>query len=96
MICASAVAACGSDSKNRTSVEELARLRLTEGCPYAFYFRDVELHFADGVLTLCGRVPTFYLKQVLQARLMDMEGVAKIHNQVKVVNSSGLSSVRPR
>ena len=78
------------------SVEESARQRLAEGSPYAFYFRDVELHFADSVLTLCGRVPTFYLKQVLQARLMDTEGVAEIHNQVEVVNSSGLSSVRPR
>jgi hypothetical protein len=78
------------------SVEESARQRLAEDCPYAFYFRDIDLHFADGVLTLGGRVPTFYLKQMLQTHLVDLDGVAQIRNQVDVVSSSGLSSVRQR
>ena len=78
------------------SVQESARQRLAENSPYAFYFRDIDLHFADGILTLRGRVPTFYLKQVLQTHVMDLEGVAHIRNQVDVVNSSGLSSVRQR
>ena len=78
------------------SVEESARQRLAEGSPYAFYFRDIDLHFADGVLTLRGRVPTFYLKQMLQTHLLRLDGVARIRNQVDVVNSSGLSSVRQR
>jgi len=74
----------------------MARQRLADGCPYAFYFRDIEIHFADGILTLRGCVPTYYLKQVLQTRLLDLEGVDQIHNHVDVVNASGLSSVRPR
>lgn len=93
---ATTVSACGNEPKHRTSVEEAARQRLQEGCPYAFYFRHVELDFADGVLTLRGRVPTFHLKQILQERLKDVEQVRRIRNQIDVVNSSGLSSVRPR
>jgi hypothetical protein len=89
MVCAGANQSCRS-----ASVVELARQRLSVGCPYGFYFRDVECEFADGVLTLRGRVPTFYLKQVLQARLSELDGVAEIRNHVDVVSSSGLSSVR--
>ena len=76
------------------SIVELVTQRLSMGCPYAFYFRDIQSDFATGVLTLRGRVPTFYLKQVLQARLADLDGVVELRNQVDVVSSSGLSSVR--
>ena len=72
----------------------VATTRRPRQYPYAFYFRNIECDFAKGVLTLRGRVPTFYLKQVLQARLTDLDGVVEIHNQVDVVSSSGLSSVR--
>jgi hypothetical protein len=89
MVCASS-----NQSRRSASVEELAKQRLSTGCPYAFYFRNVECDFAKGVLTLRGRVPTFYLKQVLQARLADLHAVVEIRNQVDVISSTGLSSVR--
>jgi hypothetical protein len=41
-----------------------------------------------------GRVPSFYLKQVLQTILMRVEGVGVVDNQVDVVSCDGLSSVR--
>ena len=90
-----------SDETNNTtmtelSVEEEVRRRLSDNCPYAFYFRDISYRFADGVLTLQGRLPTFHLKQVLQERLRDVNGVSRIDNQIDVVSSSGLSSVRPK
>lgn len=47
---------------------------------------------AAGVLTIGGTVPSFYLKQVVQTLLRDVEGVARIINQVRVANPSGLSS----
>jgi hypothetical protein len=74
------------------SVEELVRQRLGNGCPHAFYFRRVTFQFQDGVLTLRGRVPTFYLKQLLQSWLKDLDGVREIDNQVDVVSATGLSS----
>jgi hypothetical protein len=49
-----------------------------------------------GVLRLEGTVGSSYLKQVLQTFFKDLEGVEQIDNQVDVVNSQGLSSVRPK
>lgn len=74
-------------------VERQARERVSEGCPYAYYFRGITYHFEDGVLTLRGRVPTYYLKQILQQRLLrDFDDIT-VENKVDVVNSRGLSSV---
>jgi BON domain len=75
----------------RVRVEEEAGRRLG-ACRYAFCFRDVSLRSADGVLIIRGRVPSFYLKQVLQTLLRGIDGVDQIDNQVDVVSSSGLSS----
>lgn len=66
--------------------------RLDE-CPYAFIYSFVEFEYDQGRLTLCGRVPSFYLKQMLQELLRDIEHVRQIENHVDVVNSNGLSSV---
>jgi len=73
-------------------VEEQARQHLLTNCPYAFCFKDIRFDFAGGILTLRGRVPTFYLKQMLQTFLRDLAGVEQIDNQVDVVSATGLSS----
>ena len=49
---------------------------------------------SDDVLTVRGSVPSFYLKQMLQTMLMEVCGVGRVDNQVDVVSSYGLSSVR--
>jgi len=41
---------------------------------------------------LRGRVPSFYLKQILQTWLRRLDGVEQIDNQVDVVSATGLSS----
>jgi hypothetical protein len=41
-------------------------------------------------------LPSFYLKQVLQTLLRDLDGVTRIANRVDVVSPTGLSSVRPK
>jgi hypothetical protein len=69
-----------------------ARERLAAQCSYAFYFRDVKMHFSDGILTLRGRVPTYYLKQLVQSRLQELPDVLELHNRVDVVSSRGVSS----
>ena len=84
------------DGEMVTRVLALARQRLSSGCPYAFYFRGIDCNYEDGVLTLHGRLPTYYLKQVLQTMLANVDGVTRIENQVDVVSSTGLSSVRPK
>jgi hypothetical protein len=46
------------------------------------------------VLIVRGRVPSFYLKQVLENVLKQIDGVRRVDNQVDVVCCDGLSSVR--
>lgn len=76
-------------------VDECIRRRLAN-CPYEFYFNSVTWHFEDGRLTLMGCVPTFYMKQMLQTILRDIEGVHDLVNDVDVVSATGLSSMRPK
>ena len=69
--------------------------RRLKACPYAFVFGGIVADYAAGRLTLRGRVPSFYLKQMLQELLRGIEHVDQFRNEVDVVNSIGLSSERP-
>ncbi len=46
------------------------------------------------LLIIRGAVPSFYLKQVLQSALKELEGVNRVDNQVDVVSSQGLSGAK--
>jgi osmotically-inducible protein OsmY len=50
------------------------------------YLRRVSCAYDDGVLTLRGCMPTFYMKQTLQVLVAKVEGVRQIVNLVEVVN----------
>ena len=47
--------------------------------------RNVTCDFHEGVLTLRGRVPSYYLKQLAQAILVELDGVLELNNQLDVV-----------
>lgn len=79
-----------SDANAR--VVAAARERLASQCSYAYYFRDVKMHFSEGILTVRGRVPTYYLKQLVQSRLQELPDVLELRNRVNVVSSRGVSS----
>ncbi|RCS54156.1 BON domain-containing protein [Bremerella cremea] len=79
----------------KEEVLQVFRRRL-ENCRYGFMFRKVTAEFALGNLILSGCVPSFYLKQNLQELLRGIPHVERVVNEVDVVNSSGLSSVRSR
>jgi hypothetical protein len=73
-------------------VERLARAIVdTNG---HFYRRGDRFDFVcrGDVLIIRGNVPSFYLKQVLQTALLELNGICRIDNQVSVVSSFGLSS----
>ena len=55
-----------------------------------------EFECFKNVLVIRGRVPTFYLKQLLQDALKRVEGIRRIENYVEVVAADGLSSVDQR
>lgn len=46
--------------------------------------RTVQCRFDNGVLRLKGRVPSFYLKQLVQSLVENIDGVERIDNQVDV------------
>ena len=75
-------------------VHEAVGRRIDE-CAYRFIFKNVRWRYVDGRLTLRGCVPSFYLKQVLQELMRDIDHIEHIVNDVVVVNSSGLSSEPP-
>jgi len=46
--------------------------------------RNIKCSLRDGVLWLCGRVPTFYLKQLAQSMGTCTEGVRQVVNELHV------------
>ena len=76
------------------AVMQRVKGRLSQSCHFTRHWREIECDFCEGILTLRGCVPSFYLKQVLQSILKDVPGVRRIDNRVDVVSAAGLSSVR--
>lgn len=69
--------------------EELERrVRTTINQHEMFRGRAKNFDFAvrDHVLTLRGKVPSFYLKQMLQTVVKSIEGVQAVNNNVEVVS----------
>jgi osmotically-inducible protein OsmY len=56
------------------------------------FLRHVECHAEGRVLSLHGKVPSFYLKQAAQTLLQTIEGVDRVDNHLVVVNPCGVSS----
>ena len=63
-------------------IEEAARIRLQHS-PYRA-LRRVTCEFADGVLTLSGRVATFHYKQLAQTAVVDLDGVIRVVDAIQV------------
>ena len=47
--------------------------------------QDISCEYDDGVLILCGQVPTFFQKQLAQESVRHLEGIAQVVNQIRVV-----------
>ena len=73
-----------------------ARGRLSQHHHFRCHNDAIDIGFDKGKLVLLGRLPSFYLKQVLQTVLRDLPDVSQIENRVDVVSSDGLSSVRKK
>ena len=56
------------------------------------FLRHVRCDAQGGVVSLHGKVPSFYLKQTAQALLQSLEGVDRIDNRLVVVSPRGVSS----
>lgn len=46
--------------------------------------RRVQVEFDGDAVTISGRVPTFYLKQLAQNIALNVPGIERIHNELQV------------
>ena len=53
----------------------------------------LKFELRGGALIVTGKLPSFYLKQLLQSRLQELDEIDLIVNRVAVVNGTGLSTV---
>ena len=73
---------------------ETAKKRLEEHQHFHGRSHLFQIYQVGDVLTVRGKVPCFYLRRLLQKVLRGIEGVRSINNEVDVVSSRGLSSLR--
>jgi osmotically-inducible protein OsmY len=53
--------------------------------------KHVSCEFHEGLVILSGRVPTYYLKQIAQTIVGEVEGVGQVVNRLEVVYPSSSS-----
>jgi hypothetical protein len=71
-------------SRQRKAIESQAHAELRNSA-YA-PVRRVSCEYHEGVLTLRGRVPSYFLKQVAQTAILHgLEGMVLVNNRVEVV-----------
>lgn len=75
--------ACAEPETSQVSLKDLAE-RCLQRNPY-LALKHISCHLLDGVLVLRGCLPTYYLKQLAQEALTDLNGVARIDNQIQVL-----------
>lgn len=73
----------------RGTIEHLARIQLDRHCHFRGRTDGFEFRNRDGALTVRGRVPSFYLRRLLQRVRLRVGGVRMIDNQVDVVCCEG-------
>jgi len=78
------VAVLHSPTIRRVTPADLAE-RALRNSPY-LSLRNIICECRDGVLTLRGCLPTYYLKQVAQAVVVAIEGVRQVVNEIEVAS----------
>lgn len=76
--------------RRQLTAELAARELLSRSIHFNGRAHRFEFQQEGDVLVVDGVVPTFYLKQMLQCLLMNLEEVRRIVNRVKVINCDGL------
>jgi hypothetical protein len=78
----------------RYDLSLLARRHLEHHPHFRGRISDVSIEHRGRTLVLKGRLPTFYLKQLVQEAVRHVPGVQQIRNLIDVVSAEGVSSVR--
>lgn len=69
--------------REKESVEARAASRLRRS-PYG-ELRHVACRFHEGILCLRGRVSSYYLKQIAQTLVLELDNVEAVNNQLEVI-----------
>ena len=81
-------------TQTRTDLSTIARQYLESHPHFRGRASAVCIVHKDHDLFLTGRLPTFYLKQLVQEAVRHVPGVQYIYNQIDVVSCDGVSSHR--
>ncbi len=81
-------------SLGRHDLSALARRHLERHPHFRGRMSDIHIKHEDRNLYLTGRLPTFYLKQLVQEAVRHLPGVDFVYNEIDVVSPEGISSVR--
>jgi hypothetical protein len=89
------IAELSSDStRDGTDLTALARDHLERHPHFRGRLAGLRIEHRGRTLFLSGRLPTFYLKQLVQEAVRHLPGVGRVRNEIDVVNPAGVSSVR--
>lgn len=83
-----------TQSCERYDLSTLARQHLEHHPHFRGRVSDVFIEHSGRTLLLTGKLPTFYLKQLVQETVRHVPGVQQVRNLIDVVSASGVSSVR--
>jgi hypothetical protein len=83
-----------TQSCERYDLSTLARQHLEHHPHFRGRVSDVFIEHRGRTLFLTGKLPTFYLKQLVQEAVRHVPGVQHVRNLIDVVNPNGISSVR--
>ena len=81
-------------ARERHDLSTLARQYLERHPHFRGRVNGVRIAHEGRNLFLTGQLPTFYLKQLVQEAVRHVPGVQYVYNQVDVVSTEGVSSVR--
>jgi hypothetical protein len=79
--------------RRAADLEEHAREILANHSHFIGRTQAFDFEIRDDILIVRGRVPSFYLKQMLQNALKNLPGVRWIDNRVTVVSDYGVSGL---
>ena len=78
----------------RSNLSSIARDYLEKHPHFRGRINDVAIEQDGRTLFLTGRLPSFYLKQLVQEAVRHVPGVHQVRNLIDVVSAEGISSVR--
>jgi hypothetical protein len=77
----------GDGAVKAHEIEQRARALVEGHAHFRGRARRFDFQYREEVLTVRGNVPSFYLKQVLQSVLINLEGVRLVENRVNVLSA---------